>query len=179
MNPLALFTGPYALLARWVVIGLLCAALFGYGWVKGNEHGTQKLTDYQGKQAVEGNKIIVKQGEVTVRETTKYLDRVKLVEGATTTIEREVIKYVDSKPLAMACALDALWVRLHDSAAAGSVPPPASGDDESPGGISAAEALPQVTGNYARANRNKETLTFCQNWVREQYKAMNGRALGY
>lgn len=179
MNPLAIFTGPYALLAKWAVIAALAVAVGGYGWVKGNEHGTAKLTEYIGKQAVESAKIVVKQGAVTERVVTKYLDRVKLAEGVTTTIEKEVTRYVESKPLALACMLDNRWLRLHDGAASGSVPGPAQADDGASGTVSAAAALPTITSNYARANRNADRLDALQEWVREQYKATNGSNLEY
>jgi hypothetical protein len=179
MNPLAIFTGPYALLAKWGVIALIAAAIGAYGWFKGNEHGTQKLIDYQGKQAIESIKVITRQGVATERVVKQYVDRVKLVEGVTTTIEKEVTRYVEGKPLALACMLDNRWVRLHDAAAAGTLPPAAQADDGAAGAVSAAGALPVVTKNYAVGVRNADKLEFCQNWVREQYKATNGEALGY
>jgi len=178
MNPLAIFSGPYALLAKWGVIALLAAAIGGYGWVKGNQHGTEKLTEYQGKQATESLKVITRQGDATERIVTKYLDRVKLVQGATTTIQTEVTKYVDSKPLALACLLDNRWVRLHDAAAAGTVPAAASAADDAAGTLSAAAALPTVTQNYAAGNRNADRLEALQVWVTEQYRASTGKTLG-
>ena len=182
MNPLSaltIFTGPYGMLFKWGVIGVLCAALFGFGWVKGNQHGTEKLTKYQGEQAVASIKVITRQGVATERVVTEFVKVKGKTETVTKTVEKEVIKYVESKPLTLACQLDNRWVRLHDSAAAGSIPPPAAGDDAASGGVSAAEALPSITGNYARAISNKNRLTFCQAWVREQYEATNGVKLGY
>lgn len=179
MNPLAFFTGPYALLAKWGIIGLLCAALFGFGWVKGNQHGTEKLTTYIGAQAVESIKVVTRQGEATERVVTKYVKVAGATKVVTETVEKEVVKYVDSKPLTLACALDNRWLRLHDAAAANEVPLAAASDDGAPGGVSAAQALPTITANYAKANRNRDKLLSLQEWVREQYKAANGADLGY
>ena len=179
MNPLAIFTGPYALLAKWGVIALLAVAAGTFGWVKGNDHGTQKLLDYQAKQAEASIKVIVKQGAATERVVVKYRDRIKMVEGVTTTIEKEVTKYVDSKPLALACYLDNRWVRLHNAAAINAVPPPAGPIDDTPGAFSTTDAIQTVTGNYAAGNRNADRLEALQGWVREQFKATNGKALGY
>ena len=173
MNPLAIFSGQYAMLARAGVVVLILAAAFGAGWVKGNQHGTQKLTDYQGAQALASIKVIIKQGAVTERVLTKYLERVKLVEGATTTIEKEVTKYVDSKPLALACMLDNRWVRLHD-AAAGAIPPAPVQPADTAGALPAPAALPTITKNYAAGNRNADKLDALQEWIREQIKATNG-----
>lgn len=179
MNPIALFTGPYGLLAKWGVITLLCASLFGYGWVKGNQHGTLKLTEYQGAQAVATVKVIMRQGAATERVVTQYVKIKGATQVVTETIEKEVVKYAESKPLALACLLDNRWLRLHDAAALGTVPPPAAGDDGAAGGIDAAHALPSITSNYARARRNADRLTLCQDWVRQQFEATNGRPLGY
>ncbi len=177
MNPLAIFSGPYALLAKWGVIALLAAMFGGFCWVKGNDHGTQKLLDYQGRQAQENIKVIARQGAATERVVTKYLDRVKLVQGTTTTIQTEVVKYVDSKPLALACLLDNRWVRLHDAAAVGAVPAAAGAADDAAGTVSAAAALSTITQNYAAGNRNADRLEALQAWVTEQYRASNGKAL--
>ena len=122
MNPLALFAGPQGLVLKWVVIAFLAVAFGTMAWIKGDAHGTQKLIDYQAAQATAAVKSVTKQGAITERVVTKYVDRVKMLAGATTTIETEVVKYVDSKPLALACMLDAGWVRLHDDAAAGGIP---------------------------------------------------------
>lgn len=179
MNPIAIFTGPYALLAKWAVIGIVLLSAFGTGWVKGNQHGTQKLTDYQAKQATESVKVIVKQGATTERVVIQYVKVAGQTKVVTNTIEKEVERYVEGKPLALSCMLDNRWVRLHDSAATGAVPPAAAGDDGTSGEISAAQALTVITQNYGAAHRNEDKLTFCQNWVREQFKTVNGTALGY
>jgi hypothetical protein len=176
---LAIFSGPYALLAKWGVIMLLAGAVGVAGWVKGNAHGTAKLDAYIGKQATESIKVITRQGEATERVVTRYVQVKGKTKVVTETIEKEVTKYVESKPLALACVLDNRWLRLHDAAATGAVPPPAAGDDAGPGGVTAAAALPGVTANYARASRNADRLAFCQDWVREQFKATNGKALEY
>lgn len=129
MNPLALFTGPYGFLAKWGVIALLAAAVGAYSWVKGNQHGTEKLTEYQAAQALESVKIITRQGEVTERVVKEYIKVKGKTEVVTKTVKQEVIKYVESKPLTLACYLDRRWVRLHDAAAVGVVPPPRQLDD--------------------------------------------------
>ncbi len=149
------------------------AVIVGFGatcWFKGNAHGTAKLTAYQGEEAKQAAKIVVRQGEITQRVVTQYQDRV--VKGATVTktITQEVTKYVESKPLALSCLLDMRWVRLHDAAAAGALPPAASPNDAATGTLSAATALPTVTANYGACNRNADRLESLQGWVTEQAK---------
>jgi len=169
---LGLFSGPYAVIARLALVGIALAVAAATGWVKGNAHGTQKLIDYQAAQTVQAARIIVRQSEATERVVTKYRDRVSVIEGATTTIEKEVVRYVDSKPLALACMLDNRWVRLHDSAAL-AVPAPAERADDAAGALAAAQALPTITRNYAAANRNAARLESLQEWIRAQIKATN------
>ena len=176
---LGIFAGPYALFAKWGVIVLILVSAFGTGWVKGNQHGTLKLTEYQAKEAVASIKVIKGQDVVTEKKVTEYVAVVGKTKTITNTIEKEVTKYVDSKPLAMACMLDNRWIRLHDSAADGSIPTPEQGDDGASGEVTAAQTLSGITKNYAAAHRNEDRLTFCQGWVREQFKATNGTDLGY
>jgi hypothetical protein len=156
--------------ARWAMLAVLVAAGFGFGFVEGDDHGTAKLTAYIGEQAKEAVKIITRQGAITERVVTEYQDRV--VKGATVTktITNEVTKYVESKPLTLSCTLDAGWIRLHDAAALGAVPAAASATDAATGEISAAAALPTITDNYAKANRNADRLEALQIWVTEQAK---------
>ena len=142
MNPLALFAGPMGALYKWGVIALLAAAIGAYGWVKGNEHGTQKLIDYQGAQAVASIKVIARQGAVTERVVKEYVKVKGKTETVTKTVKEEVKIYVDSKPLALACYLDNRWLRLHDAAAVGALPPPRQLDDGETGTPSAAGLKP-------------------------------------
>ena len=170
MDIMTVFSGPYAILARVVVWVVLISSLIGYGFFKGNEHGTQKLINYVGEQATASVKLVAKQTAVTEKIVTEYVKVAGKTKIVHDTIQTEVTKYVDSKPLALSCMLDERWVRLHDSAAAGTVPPPAGAADGASGGISAAEALPTITENYGAAIRNKNKLTGLQSWVREQEK---------
>ena len=169
MNPLALLTDS-SLAFKCLAVLLVALALLGYGFKEGNDHGTAKLDKYVGAQAVQSLRIITLQGAVTERVVVEYRDRV--VKGATVTktITNEVTKYVEGKPLTLACMLDNRWVRLHDAAAAGSLPPPADGTDGATGGVTAAGALPTITDNYARANRDIAKLKALQSWNDGQSK---------
>lgn len=87
-------------------------------WFKGNEHGTQKLTEYIGEQAKEAVRIVTKQGEVTTQVVTEYVKVKGATQVVTQTVEKEVVKYADSNP---GSCLDPAWRRLHDDAAANKV----------------------------------------------------------
>lgn len=162
MNPLSLFTGPYALIAKWAVIALLVLSFGLTCWIKGNAHGTQKLYDYQAKQAKEAVRIAQGRERVTTQVVTKYVAIAGKTKVVTETIEKEVVRYADANP---GYCLDAAWRRLHDAAALNAVPEPARGTDAAP---RAAEALEGVSSNYAAAQRNADRLTALQEWVRAQ-----------
>ena len=149
---------------RVIAYGLLIAALVGFGWVKGNEHGTQKLTDFQAEQAMADAKIIVKQGAVTERIVTRYIKVKGETQTVTQEIQKEVTRYVETAPRLV---LDADWVRLHDRAAR--AVPEATGDaDGAAGETTAAQAIQTVTENYGACQRNYDKLIGLQEWVREQ-----------
>lgn len=127
MNPLAIFTGPYAFLAKWGVIALLVGAFGAWSWFKGNEHGTRKLTEYKGKQAIEAVRIGAARERVTTQVITQYVKVAGKTEIVTNTITKEVKVYADANP---GSCLDFGWRRLHDAAATNQLPdprPPAPG----------------------------------------------------
>ena len=165
MNPLAIFSGPYALLAKWGVIALLVAAFGGWAWVKGNEHGTQKLINYQAAQAVEAVRVNTARAQVTTKVLIKYVKVAGETQVVTETIEKEVIRYAEANP---GYCLDPAWRVLHDSAASNTVPPAAPRVDAAGGAPKAAEAIETVTANYGACNRTANKLDLLQEWVREQ-----------
>lgn len=167
MNPLAIFSGPYALLAKWGVIAVLVAAFAAFFWFKGNEHGTQKLIDYQAAQAREQIRIVKGREVVTTTVVTKYIK----VKGDTVTvtknIEKEVGNYASTNT---GLCLDPAWRWLHDAAAANVVPDPGLKPDGKVGAPEAATAIQTVTENYAACHRTADRLDALQDWVREQGK---------
>jgi hypothetical protein len=167
----------------WVIraglYALLAAALVGAGIVQGLRIAAHDRSAEIAEQLSESRKVIARQSAVTEKVITQYRDRVQIQQGVATTIEKEVTRYVESKPLALACLLDSGWVRLHDAAAAGVVPKAASDPDAAGAGIASTEALRTVTGNYSSYHQVADRLSALQAWVRGQYEATNGEALGY
>ena len=165
VNPLAVFTGPYALLAKWAVIGVLLSAFGAWSWFKGNEHGTQKLIDYQAAQAIEAVRINTARSAATAKVVTEYVQVAGKTEVVTQTITKEVVKYADANT---GYCLDADWRRLHDDAALNAVPNTRSPPDGAGGAPKAAAALDAVTGNYAACHRTADRLDALQGWVKAQ-----------
>lgn len=121
LSPLSLFAGPYAMLARTGIVVLAAGALGAFCWVKGNQHGTEKLTDYKAAQALEATKINAARERVTKQVITKYVTQtVPKTEIVTQTVEKEVLRYVAANPTSN--CLDTQWRILHDAAAANAIP---------------------------------------------------------
>jgi hypothetical protein len=123
----AVFAGPYAMLAKWAVIGLLLAAFGGWAWFKGNEHGTQKLIDFKGELAAQAVRIGTARERVTTQVVIEYVKVAGKTETVTTTVEKEVVRYADAN---LGSCLDADFRRLHDLAAANRLPGPAAPADD-------------------------------------------------
>ncbi len=153
---------------RIAAYGLLVIGIFGYGYVKGNQHGTAKLADYQAAQLAKATIIVTKQGAVTERVVTKYVKTAGETKTVTNTIEKEIIRYESAK--LDLCPLSNGFVSLHDSAALGSVPNPASATNGTASGVTANQALGTVTKNYATYHETADRLRALQDWTRQQYE---------
>lgn len=159
---LAFFAGP---LGRWIGIGLLMLACAAFGWFRGNAHGTQKLYDYQAGQLKEAVRIAGVREKVTTKVVTEYVKVAAKTQTITETVQKEVVRYVESNP---GYCLDAAWGRLHDAAATNTVPSAASGADGPERAPTAAGALEAVTESYAACHRTADRLDGLQAWVRAQ-----------
>ena len=113
-----------------------------------------------------------RQAEATVQVVTKYVDRVKVVREAGDTIIKEVPVYVPAEADS-ACVLYRGFVRLHDAAAAGRIPPAAGVADALPAGIALSAVAGTVANNYQRCRENAEQLKSLQEWVKAQEAATN------
>ena len=146
MNPLALFTGPYALLAKWGVIALLVAAFGGWSWFKGNEHGTQKLIDYQAEQSRETVRLTAAREKIVRVVDVKYRDRIQTIYTQGDTIEKEVKVYVTSTDDA-GCVVPVGFVREHNAAWAGTPAGSPAESDRGPSGVPLSEVATAGAGN--------------------------------
>jgi hypothetical protein len=151
--------------SRIAIYGALALAAIAVVWGHGYHKGVQKLWDYQVEQAQQTVKLIVKQGAVTERVVTKYIKVKAETIVVERTIEKEVIRYAQDHP---GLCLDHQWGRLHDAAALGAVPQPATPADGASGAPEAATALQTVTENYAACLRTAARLDALQEWVEAQ-----------
>lgn len=160
MNPLALISMPYRILAV-VVLGL---ALVAFGWVKGAESVQRKIDDMVMKAAKEGVRIVTLRGAVTTKIETKYLPQIARQQVITETILKEVPIYVPTST----ADLPGGFRLLHDSAATGSIPDPARIADAA--AVPAQSAAETIAGNYGTCRADQIKLIGLQEWIREQAK---------
>ena len=168
MGPLSLVPMPYRLL----VVALIAAALFGFGWLKGAGHVQAEWDAEVVKQSLTAARVEKAQAQATAKVVTKYVDRVKIVRQAGETIIKEVPVYVSAQADA-ACVLPRGFVRLHDAAAANEIPGPAGSADAAPAGIALSTVAATVADNYERCHENSAALTALQEWIRKQEAATN------
>jgi hypothetical protein len=171
-----LFSGPWAIVARFAALAIAISGIFGYGWIKGNEHGTAKLAAYQGEQAIASAKLVVVQGAVTTRVEKAYIDRVKTVKEKGDAIIQTVPIYITAENDS-ACYVSNGARIVHDSAAINTLPAPPSGDNGASSGLKLSTVLTTVAANYKTYHEVAARLTACQGWIREQFEAANGARL--
>jgi len=102
----------------------------------------------------------------TQRVVSQYIDRVTVVRDRGQTIIREVPVYVTQTADAQ-CPVPVGFVRMHDAAAAGTVPDPGSaGDvDAAAPGITLSGVASTVAYNYTTCHEIREQLISLQDWV--------------
>lgn len=150
---------------RFAVYAGVAAVLLGAAWFHGYTRGEIKLFEYQAAEARAAVKIVVKQGAATERVVTKYIKVKEATQTIANGIRNEVIRYVETNP---GYCLDVAWGRLHDAAAANTLPGTAAGSDGAERAPTAAGALDTVTENYAACHRTADKLDGLQAWVRAQ-----------
>jgi hypothetical protein len=155
---------PVPVLYRWLALAALMVAFFGFGWFKGSEHWHTKLIEAQAAALKEGVRIKTVRGEVTTKVETKYV-KVLVHDGVVTeTITKEVPVYVP----ASTPDLPGGFRVLHDAAAAGVIPDPASIPDAAP--APAGDVARTVVANYGSCRQVIHQLEGLQEWIREQQK---------
>lgn len=146
MTPLAVFSGPWGWLIKWGVIVVLFLSGVAFGWVKGNDHGTEKLTDYIGKQAVAVQKLTAARTKVIHDVTVEYRDRIHTVTVKGDTIIKEVPVYV-TKADDAGCAIPVGFVREYDAMWTNTPAGPPVDSDRRPSGVQLSTVATSDAGN--------------------------------
>ena len=99
---------------------------------------------------------------------TQYVDRERVIRLKGDTIIKEVPRYVPVQADA-ACVVPRGFVRLHDAAAAGTVPNPDTRDaDAAPSGVALSTVAGTVAANYTDCHVDAARLTSLQQTLRDQ-----------
>lgn len=112
-------------------------------------------------------KTVYKQGKVTERVVTKYLDRVQTIRVKGDTIIKKVTEYVTPENDS-ACTVNAGFVRLWDDANQNAVSESASGTDAAASEISLSDIGRQKALEARMQHETEAQLEALQEWVREQ-----------
>lgn len=155
MNPLSLFSGPYAILARIALVGIILGASFLSGWVKGNQHGTQKLTDYKAAQSLETIKVIQGRENVVTKIETIYKDKIKQIYIQGETITKEIPVYV-TKIDDAGCVIPIGFVREYNASWTGETAGPPAESDRRSSGLSLSYVAEIDSGNATSCRVYKE-----------------------
>ena len=159
---MSLIPWPY----RCLALVLLAAALIGFGWIKGAGHVQAQWDAAVQQQALQAAAARERQAQATVKVVTEYVDRVRFVREKGDTIIKEVPVYVPAQADA-ACTINRGFVRLHDAAAAGELPEPATDADAAAAGIALSTVAGTVVANYQTCHETAEQLRALQEWVGE------------
>ena len=153
---------------RAVAIVMLLAVAAGLAWWATN--GYNAAVDRANKAETTAGELRTQlnnaQGAtVTV---TQYVDRERVIRIKGDTIIKEVPRYVSVQADA-ACVVPRGFVRVHNAAAAGTVPDPNTGDaDAATSGIALSAVASTVASNYTDSHANSEQLSTLQQALRDQ-----------
>jgi hypothetical protein len=139
----------------------------GYGWIKGNAHGTAKLDAYIGKQAIETVRIAAARQVVVTKTEIEYRDRIKTVYLKGETIEREVTRYV-TKVDDSGCTIPVGFVREFNAAWSGAPAGPPAESDRGTSGIALSEVSSTDAHNATSCRAYKEQRDGLIKFYRDQ-----------
>ena len=149
------FRAPLAALA--LILALVGG---GYAWKAHSAAQAAELARLHKEVATARYEAAIAQA--TVKVVTKYVDRVKVVEGRTRTIIKEIPVYVPANSPDLGPGFRV----LHDAAALGALPDPARIADAAP--VPAQAAAETILGNYGTCQANDAQLSALQDWIRAQ-----------
>lgn len=176
LNALGVLKNPRLLIAGGLIIASGFAGYQVAAWKYGEKIAEHKLEHLQAVHAakVQADKINALRLEHTNDIATIHALQNQEREVVERVVTKQVIKYVETDN-AQQCGLSADGVRIHDTAARGSLPDDTESSAVVDGGaieVTNAEVIPVITENYATCNAIRERYVLLQDWVR----GLDGRA---
>ena len=115
-----------------------------------------------------------KSAEKTIQIVTEYVDRVKVIEKEKIVYQTKIDEVLNEKIIAN-YPIPNGFIRLHNSAAEGTIPGGPRNSDEEPSSIKINQVTDVVVDNYLMCRENTEQLLSLQAWIREQEKLFNNK----
>ena len=113
--------------------------------------------------------------ELTTEVITKYVDRVKIVEGKTREIIKKVPVYI-TKESDDKCAINNGFVSLHNSSASQTKIPDTTRDvNETSSDVKLSTVATTITENYGTYYQVAEQLKSLQDWIKQQKDLDDGK----
>lgn len=154
----------------WIAAAI--AACLGLWWFGQHEFNSGVRTQLE-RDADAAANINAGQPKIVEHLRTVYLPAETKIKTVTQTIVKEVPVYVTQQDDAR-CIINNGFVRLHDSAAKGELPPGPAGDDGAASITKLSTVSQTVTGNYGIANLCAIRLKEWQEWYRKNETLWNG-----
>ena len=151
------------LAAKIAIATTLVIALFSAGLYVGNRLGISSCQEAVIESGIHSLEVSAKQSQISDSVTTKYVDRIKIVQGRTQEIIKEIKVYVKDDTDTY---LPGGFRMLHDLAI-NYDPSNSSGTvDETP--VKTQDVAETVVRNYGICQENSQTLEALQDFVRQQ-----------
>ena len=161
----------YKLGLQIISVFLLAIGLFFIGAISNEEQWKLKVNEMEVKVA----KQEVDASELTTEVITKYVDRVKIVEGKTREIIKKVPVYI-TKESDDKCAINNGFVSLHNSSASQTKIPDTTRDvNETSSDVKLSTVATTITENYGTYYQVAEQLKSLQDWIKQQKDLDDGK----
>ena len=151
------------LAAKIAIATTLVIALFSSGLYVGNRLGISSCQEAVIESGIHSLEVSAKQSQISDSVTTKYVDRIKIVQGRTQEIIKEIKVYVKDDADTY---LPGGFRMLHDLAINYDPGNSTGTVDETP--VKTQDVAETVVRNYGICQENSETLEALQDFVRQQ-----------
>ena len=160
---------PYKLGLQILSLFLLVAGTFFVGGISNQAEWQLKVKQME----VEIAKKEIEAEQISHEVITKYVDRVKIVEGKTNEIIKKVPVYI-TKESDDKCIINSGFVSLHDASASQTKIPDTTGDiNDTASKFKLSDVATTISKNYGIYYQVAEQLTSLQDWIIKQRDLSN------
>ena len=160
----------YKLGLQMLFVFLLAIGLFFIGGIFNEAEWQLKVKEIEVKVAQQE----LASSKVTTEVITKYIDRVKIVEGKTHEIIKKVPVYI-TKESDDKCTINNGFVSLHNSSASQTKIPDTSRDfNETASNVKLSTVATTISENYGTYYQVTEQLKALQDWINKQKELSDG-----